>query len=221
MPIPPEPVVVGVQVGQPQQYQFGNRSVQSAIGKTPVLGSVKIGPLGIEGDTQVDVRYHGGPERALCLYCADNLVRWEQELFRLFPPGSFGENLTVLGLTEDLVNIGDRFRFGQALVEISQPREPCGNLAGKLEQPDIVARIALNSRTGWYCRVVEAGEASVGLTFRREWVHPDGVSVAEAFQTRLDRSASADRIRRILAVQALSSGWRQMLEKRLRRAMLP
>ena len=209
------PRVIGVQVGQPREYAFGTRVVRSAIGKVPVTGPVAIRRLGLSGDTQVNRRYHGGPERAVCVYPASHLEAWSALWGEPIPPGSFGENLTVQGLDEHLVHIGDRFRFGSALLEVTQPREPCGNLAGRLRKDDLPAWIRVTSRTGWYMRVLEPGDARVGLPFAREFADPQRVTVAEAYRVRVDRTASREEVRRLLGLEALSSGWRVSLGKRV------
>jgi MOSC domain-containing protein YiiM len=209
------PRVVGVQIGRPREYRFGTRTVTSAIDKLPQRGAVRIGHEGIEGDTQVDRRYHGGVERALCAYVAEHLAEWSRELGRLLAPGSFGENLTIEGWDERTVHIGDRFRFGSALLEVTQPREPCSNLAGKLEAPSIIRRIQENGWTGWYSRVLEPGEAAEGLPFVREREDPARITLAEAYRLRLDKGARRDELQRLLDVAGLSSGWRLSLTKRL------
>ncbi|MGH7703906.1 MAG: MOSC domain-containing protein [Gemmatimonadales bacterium] len=209
------PRIVGVQIGQPKEHAFGVRKVRTAIGKSAVTGPIAIGVLGLAGDAQADRRYHGGREKALCVYPGEHLRYWSEEWGVPLLPGSFGENLTTLGYPESAVHIGDRFRFGSALLEVSQPREPCGTLAGYLGRPDLPERIRGNGRTGWYCRVIEPGEGAAGLALVREFAEPQGVTVAEAFRVRLDKGCRPDAIRRLLSVPGLSSGWRVSLAKRL------
>ena len=209
------PLVTGVQAGRPRDLFLGGRMVRSSIMKVPVQGPVNIGTLGLEGDSQVDRRVHGGVERALCVYPASHLAAWGREWGVFLEPGSFGENLTISGLDEESVHLGDRFRFGSALVEVSQPREPCATLAGRLGREDLLDQIRENGRTGWYLRVIEPGVAAVGLPFLRERTDPARVSVAEAYRVRLDTRGERSDVRRLLAVQALSSGWRISLERRL------
>jgi len=209
------PRVIGLQTGRSREYVFGTRIVRSAIGKMSVDGPIAIGVLGLEGDEQVDHRYHGGPERALCVYPGEHLEAWGLLWNRPLPPGSFGENLTTLGLSETTVHIGDRFRFGSALIEVSQPREPCGNLAGRQGKPDLPQWIRKNRWTGWYARVVEPGEASPGLAIIREHADSRQITVAEAYWIRLDTKGLRDHVKRLLEVPGLSSGWRVSLQKRL------
>jgi MOSC domain-containing protein YiiM len=209
------PLVVGLQAGRPRELFLGGRMVRTAIAKLPVPASVAIGPNGLEGDHQADRRYHGGVERALCAYPAGHLAAWGRQWGVCLAPGCFGENLTISGLDEDSVHIGDRFRCGSALVEVSQPREPCETLAWRLGRLDLPDLVRLNGWTGWYMRVVEPGVASAGLPFLLDRIDPARVSVAEAYRVRLDTRGSRSEVRRLLAVSALSSGWRISLERRL------
>ena len=207
--------VVGLQAGLPREIQLGDRQVRTAIDKSAVTGSARIGSEGLEGDGQANRRYHGGPERALSAYPAIHLVWWGERWRRRLIPGAFGENLTVVGLDERNAHIGDRFRFGSALLEISQPREPCGTLAARHAQPELPEEIRSNGRTGWYLRVLEPGVAAVGLGMVQEYTDPRRITVAEAYRIRLDTKGPRDQVRRLLDVAALSSGWRISLERRL------
>jgi MOSC domain-containing protein YiiM len=212
------PRVVGVQIGKATDWKFGTRRVLSAIGKMPVQGTVSILELGLAGDEQVNLRYHGGPERALCAYPASHLEAWEREWEVSLPPGSFGENLTVVGLDETSTCIGDRFRFGTALLEVTQPREPCGNLASRLGVPGALERIRGTSRTGWYLRVLVTGEASANMSLERESEGASRVTVAEAYRIRTDGGASEFDLRRLIEAPGLSAGWRAALGRRLNRS---
>jgi MOSC domain-containing protein YiiM len=207
--------VAGLQAGRTKDLLLGRRLVRTAIEKTPVAGSVAIGHEGVEGDAQADLRIHGGPERALSAYPAIHLVWWGERWNRRLDPGAFGENLTVVGLDERNTHVGDRFRFGSALLEISQPREACAHLAARHEQPELPEQIKRNSRTGWYLRVIEPGVGSAGLPMVQEAVDPRRITVAEAYRIRLDTRGPRDQVRRLLDVPALSSGWRISLERRL------
>lgn len=207
--------VVGIQAGLPREVRLGEKTVRSAIGKQPVEGAVRIDADGVAGDGQGDTRNHGGREKALCAYPAVHLTWWGDRLRRHLEPGAFGENLTVMGLDERRAHIGDRFRFGSVLLEISQPREPSTNLAAWLGHPDLPEQVRSNGRTGWYFRVIEPGIGSAGLPLVQEFSEPHKVSVAEAYRIRLDTRGPRDQVRRLLEVAALSSGWRISLQRRL------
>lgn len=209
------PLVIGLQAGRPRDLFLGGRMVRSAIIKSPVIGSVNVGLEGLDGDSQVDRSAHGGVERAFCAYPAAHLAVWGREWGLSLVPGSFGENLTLTGLDEESVHLGDQFRFGSALLEVSQPREPCSTLAARLGREDLAELIRENGRTGWYMRVIEPGVAAVGLPFVRERNDPARVSVAEAYRIRLNTRGERAEVRRLLGVEALSSGWRISMERRL------
>lgn len=155
----------------------------SAIRKQPLDGPVQIGERGIESDVQVDRAHHGYPEMALHHYPQENYV-WLRHHFgalpRLAGPGSMGENLSTTGLTEHDVLIGDRFRFGSALIEVSQPRQPCSTIEQHLEAKGIVKAIVASGRSGWFYRVLEPGTAKAGDTLELVERGHAGWSVARA-----------------------------------------
>ena len=207
--------VVSVQAGPIREEEFGGKRVTTATCKRSVIGPVQIGTLGIAGDQQADTRHHGGPSRALCCYVREHQEEWARAWGRGVAPGDFGENLTILGLDETKVHIGDRFRFGSALIEIASARGPCGTLAARLGVPDIVKLIRANGWTGWYCRVLEPGTARAGDSLEPELRHPAKVTVAEAYRIKRNKEAPPDVVRRVLGIEALCPDWRKVLEARL------
>lgn len=147
-----------------QVLPFG-RGEGSAIAKTPLDGPVEIGVLGIVGDEQADQRHHGGPDKALHHYPFDHYARWADlapDHPLLSAPGAFGENLSTLGLDETTACLGDRFRLGRALIEISQAREPCWKQGDRMAWTTLPKIMVREGRSGWYCRVIEAGTAQAG-----------------------------------------------------------
>ncbi|ACM00091.1 Pyridoxal kinase [Cereibacter sphaeroides KD131] len=139
--------------------------VLSGIGKTPVAGPLTLGREGFEGDEQADRRVHGGPEKAVHHYPSDHYESWRAELGDLpaiLAPGGFGENLSTAGLTEAEVAVGDTFRLGGALIQVSQGRQPCWKLNHRFGVPDMARRVQLTGRTGWYYRVLEPGTVAPG-----------------------------------------------------------
>jgi MOSC domain-containing protein YiiM len=141
------------------------RGEGSAIAKAPRQGPVRIGWLGLEGDEQADRVHHGGRDKALHHYPFDHYARWRQDApdhLLLGAPGAFGENLSTEGLTEDQVCIGDRFRCGSALLEISQPRQPCWKQGHRMEWTTLPKLMVREGRSGWYFRVVEEGKVQAG-----------------------------------------------------------
>lgn len=137
----------------------------SAIAKYPAHGLLKIGYLGIEGDQQADLRVHGGPDKALHHYPFDHYPRWAAnapDAQLLGMPGAFGENISTFGLCEDNVCIGDKFRIGTALVEISQGRQPCWKQGERMHWNALPTLMVKERRSGWYYRVLEEGDAQAG-----------------------------------------------------------
>jgi MOSC domain-containing protein YiiM len=137
----------------------------SAIRKAERTGAVDIGPLGLAGDEQADLTVHGGPDKALHHYPRDHYAFWKTivpEHPKLDTPGSFGENISTSGLIETDVCIGDRFRLGDALVEVSQGRQPCWKQGHVMEWTQLVALMVKHRRTGWYYRVLEPGRVTAG-----------------------------------------------------------
>ena len=135
----------------------------SAIIKTRVAGPVEVGALGIAGDEQADLKHHGGPDKAVLAYAASHYAAWADEYPEHgFSPGAFGENLTLAGLDEGVGCIGDLLRIGSALLQITQPRQPCWKLSRLWGIPQFAVRVQQSGRTGWYLRVVEAGRLSPG-----------------------------------------------------------
>ncbi len=161
-----------------------NGAELSAIMKRPREGAVQVLPDGLAPDEQADRRVHGGPEMALHLYPLDHHAVWRGEIGdhpALDEPGGFGSNLAVTGLTEDKVHIGDRFRLGSALIEVSQPRQPCWKIEHRFGVKGMVAAIIGSGRCGWYFRVIESGEVAAGDSLLREAIGAAEWSVARAF----------------------------------------
>ncbi|MBA4766852.1 MAG: MOSC domain-containing protein [Porphyrobacter sp.] len=179
-----------------------NGAELSAIQKRPQEGPVQIHAEGLAPDEQADRRVHGGPEMALHLYPLDHHDWWRREIGAsplLDEPGGFGSNLAVTGLTEEDVHIGDRFRCGTALIEISQPRQPCWKIEHRFGHKGMVAAIVRSGRCGWYLRVIEAGEVAAGESLERVSIGAADWSVARVFRalvagkaTPEERAALAD-----------------------------
>lgn len=207
--------VVAILAGSIREETFGRKTLTTAIVKRPLTGPVRIGTQGVAGDQQADARHHGGPSRALCCYVRAHQEAWAQQWERAVEPGAFGENLTIQGLDESSVHIGDRFRFGEVVIEVTSPRGPCATLAARLSAPDIIARIRLNGWTGWYCRVLEPGSAETGMPIVLVHADPAAISVLDAYRIKLDRATPTEAVERLLAVSALCPEWRTTLEARI------
>jgi MOSC domain-containing protein YiiM len=157
------PLLRSVNVGRPAQVgvQRG-RPVMSAIGKAPVDGRVRVAGVNVEGDDQADRRVHGGPDKAVYAYAAEDTAWWAQELGRQLGPGAFGENLTTEGVDVTGAVVGERWRIGDVELEVCQPRQPCAKLGMKFGELRMVRRFAQAERPGAYLRIVREGEIGAG-----------------------------------------------------------
>lgn len=200
---------------------LGPQGVPSGIAKTPRLGPIRVGPEGLEGDAQADRRHHGGPEKAVHHYALDHYAAWRAELTGaeapLAAPGAFGENLSTTGLTEADICIGDLWRAGSVLLQVSQARQPCWKLNLRFGVADMARRVQASGRTGWYYRVIETGTLAAGDSLRLiDRPHPDWTlaRLLHVFYVdRLDRDALAG----IAALEALAPSWRALARRRLDR----
>lgn len=194
--------------------RFRDADEHSAIAKQPVTGPVRVGFLGLEGDEQADRKHHGGPDKAIHHYAFDHYPAWAADLGDhplLAAPGGFGENIATRGLTESEVLLGDRFRLGSALIEVSHGRQPCWKLGHRFDHAPMAARIVRNRRSGWYYRVIEEGVVQVGdaLTLvepgHAEW------SVDRLFHVLIGGGHKADPgvLSVLAAMPVLAQAWRR------------
>ncbi|MFZ3199621.1 MAG: MOSC domain-containing protein [Candidatus Acidiferrales bacterium] len=157
-------ILCSIQVGAPRSYgredavDAHDKPWTTGFFKTPVAGPVFAGTMNLVGDGQADLENHGGVDKAVLAYSADHYPKWRDEL-RMpdMPHGAFGENLTISGLNEKSVCIGDIFRIGKVTFEVSQPRQPCWKLARRWRMHELVRLVVHNGRSGWYFRVLEEG----------------------------------------------------------------
>ena len=211
--------VVNVNVGTPQPLgHVRGATVYSGIAKRPVApGTVLwLSLVNLAGDGQADLSVHGGADKAVYAYPSEHLAGWEDELGSTLGPAAFGENLSTRSVTEADVLIGDRWRWDGAMLEVCQPRWPCFKLALHRGRPDIQERMRATGRTGWYLRVLEPGEVTVGSPLTLAERDPAGVSVRDAHLAMADRHLS-DRVlvRAVAGHGRLAAGWRRPLEERL------
>ncbi len=212
--------VIEIRVGRPRP--FGPRGEPSAIDKAPADGPLLAAATGLAGDEQGDPRHHGGPDKALHAYAAAHYPDWRRELPELaqrFRPGAFGENLVVAGVTEAGVCLGDRFRLGGALIELSQGRQPCWKLNVRFGRPDMARLVQETGRAGWYFRVIEPGEIAAGEVAALEARPNPGWPLA-----RVSRLLYHDRMNRtdlaaFAALPGLTPSWRRLAEARLARGL--
>jgi MOSC domain-containing protein YiiM len=210
------PQVLSVNVGQPRAVAWKGRMVMTGIFKEPVTGHIAIRRLNLEGDRQGDLTVHGGPEKAIYAYPAEYYPFWREQFPEMeLPWGMFGENLTIAGLLDETVHIGDRFQVGSAHVVVTQPRLPCYKLGLKFGRDDILKRFLKSKLTGFYFAVLKEGEVAAGEPIRL--LHRDEHQVKVADITRLYREDkhNLDLLRRVVAVEALPQAWRDDFLQRL------
>lgn len=210
--------VISIQVGQPQTIDDGLRSGTgpptwtTAFFKQPVSGPQRFRLLNIDGDGQADLGVHGGADKAVLCYAAAHYPLWNAELpDRTLSYGAFGENLTIAGLSEDEVCIGDEYQLGTVRLQVSQPRQPCWKLARRWNQPDLPKRVVQTGRSGWYVRVLEEGTAEPGDALectRRP--HPE-FSITRCNRALYDSNTPLDERAAIAALPELSAAWKRDL----------
>jgi MOSC domain-containing protein YiiM len=219
------PVLISIQVGTPQTYGRPDaehpcdKSWTSAIFKMPVVGRVAVGQCGVAGDSQADREHHGGEDKAVLCYSADHYPGWRETLGPDSSQyGGFGENLTISGLTEELVCIGDLWQVGaDVLLQVSQPRQPCWKLARRWRIEDLVAQVQQNGRSGWYCRVLAPGCVEAGQRLvLRDRPHPHW-TIAAASQVMHHQKHDATAALELAAVPELARSWQGSLAARAAR----
>jgi len=201
--------LLSVNVGLPREIEWKGKTVRTAVWKDAVSGRRKVGKLNVEGDGQADLRGHGGEHRAVFVYQIESYRYWETQLGRKdFVFGQFGENFTVEGLSDDKVCIGDRYRIGSALFEVTQPRVTCYRVGIRMDEPRMPALLVEHHRPGFYFRVLEAGEVGAGDEIVKISNGPERMSVAEADGLLYLGGHSRAQLERALRIPALPAGWR-------------
>lgn len=179
--------VVSVNTGQPKVLSWKGRHVRTAIFKEPVSGSVRVRKLGLEGDHQADLSVHGGPRQAVYAYPSEHYEFWRPQLGLELPWGAFGENLTLRGLLEETVHLGDQYRMGSALLQVTKPRAPCHKLAAKFGRDDILELFRESRRWGFYLAVLEEGEIAADDTIMTVHQNVQEPTVSAVVSHRLRR----------------------------------
>ena len=204
------PVLLSVNAGLPTNVAWHGRTVRTGAWKHPVDGPVMARRLNIDGDGQGDLAGHGGEQRAVLVYQAGSYRHWQQHLGRDdLGPGAFGENLTVGGLADDEVCIGDRYRIGAAEFEVTQPRVTCYRVGLRLGEPELPALLVSHHRPGFYMRVLREGHIRAGDPIVKTRTGPSALSVAEADSLLYLPGRDHARLRAAVRIPALSPGWQQ------------
>jgi ferredoxin-NADP reductase/MOSC domain-containing protein YiiM len=205
--------LLSVNVGLPRDITWQGKTVHTGVWKTPVEGPRMVRRLNIDGDGQGDTNGHGGERRAVFVYQMDSYRYWQNHLRRNdFVYGQFGENFTVDGLPDTEVCIGDRYRIGSALFEVTQPRVTCYRLGIRMKEPEMPALVVKHGRPGFYFRVLQEGEVEAGDTITQVGSGPERMSVSAIDALLYMPGHSRDQLERALRIPTLSVGWRQSFE---------
>lgn len=211
-------IIRSLNIGLPQKELFHGKEFLTGMCKKPVTGELFLSRQGFEGDGVGDRKHHGGEDKAACVYSLDHYPYWEAVLGIEMPVAAFGENLSVEGLREGDVRIGDVYRVGTAVVQVSQPRQPCGTLAARYGRNDLVKLVVDSGRTGLYFRVLTEGLVQAGDDV--SLVEQDARGVTVAFANHIFHHDRTDRdgIEKVLSVPSLSGSWMRSFRELLSRA---
>jgi MOSC domain-containing protein YiiM len=205
--------LLSVNVGLPRDVTWQGRTVHTAIWKTPIDGPRLVRRLNVDGDAQGDPKGHGGERRAVFVYQMDSYRYWQEHLGRSdFVYGQFGENFTVDGLLDKEVCVGDRYRIGGALFEVTQPRVTCYRVGIRLNEPDMPALLVKHGRPGFYFRVLDEGEVKAGDEITQVASGTERMSVFEINALLYLPGHPRDQLERALRIPALGFGWRRSFE---------
>ena len=208
--------LLSVNLAMPRAVDYKGRSVMTGIYKEPVNGPVQLQREGLAGDGQADLKVHGGPDKAAYAYPIEHYGWWQQQLDRApFPHGQFGETLTVQGLLEQELGIGDCLRIGGALLQVSQPRTPCFKLGIKMGLEDFPRTFQDSGRVGFYLRVLEAGPVCAGDAIELISRHEPWHSVQQLWRWNHVERDNRDAARIAVALEPLARSWKERFAKRL------
>jgi MOSC domain-containing protein YiiM len=211
--------LLSVNVGRPREVEWRGRKVLTSIWKSEVRDRRWVSRLNVAGDAQADLAAHGGEHRAVYVYDVSAYRHWERELGRDdFVNGQFGENFTVQGLPDDEVCVGDRYRIGGALFEVTQPRVTCYKVGLRMGEPRMPALLYSHGRPGFYLRVLEEGEVGAGDAIERVAVGPEAMTVRAVSALLYLPGHTVGQLERAIAIPALPEGWRRSFEALLEQA---
>ena len=211
--------LLSVNVGTPRPLEWNGRTTTTGIVKTPVEGEVFLYTSRLVGDGQANLEAHGRPFQAVYAYPSEHYPYWQKELDREpFPAGMFGENFTTEGMSESDVHLGDIYRIGSALVQVTSYRYPCGTLAMRMQLKTFPKLFLDSLRCGWYMRVLEEGTVEAGDLITLKDRDDNAPTVKEMLAIYLKRPVDAEGIQKILAVESLAEPMREQFEALLDKA---
>ncbi|MBD3886314.1 MOSC domain-containing protein [Phormidium tenue FACHB-886] len=201
--------LISVNTGLPHEVTWKGKTVTTGIFKEPVNERMMVRLLNLDGDGQADLTVHGGADKAVYVYPFEHYGYWRSELADTeLPLGIFGENFTTTGLTEEELNIGDRFQIGTVELMVTQPRLPCYKLRIRFGRADMVKRFLASRRTGFYFRVLQEGEVGIGDTLELVSRHESNITVADITKLYTREEDNAELLLRAGQLEALPQSWR-------------
>jgi MOSC domain-containing protein YiiM len=210
--------LISLNVGLPRIVEWNGEPVATGIFKEPVQRAVMLRTLNLEGDKQADLSVHGGVSKAVYAYPAEHYEFWKKELPEMkLPYGMFGENFTTEGLFEDSVNVGDRFRIGEAELMATEPRMPCYKLGIKFGRADIIKKFLQSRRTGFYFAVLKEGEVKAGDEIESISRNANDITISDITRLYAFERDNLAMLRRAMKLEALSESWREYFEHQIQK----
>jgi MOSC domain-containing protein YiiM len=202
-------------IGLPQKMKYGfDKEIDTGICKKTTEEAF-LTKEGFRGDGVADLRYHGGPDRAVCVYPYEHYSLWEKEFNHTFSSSTFGENLTVTNMLEKDVYIGDIFRIGEAVIQITQGRIPCSTITKRTNHPSLLKRMVQTGFTGYLCRVLEEGSVRKDSKITLVESHAKQVTILYANEIYFHDQKNVEGIKKVLGVQEMANEWQELLVNRL------
>jgi MOSC domain-containing protein YiiM len=206
--------IINFAIGLPKTMPYGNqKEMETGICKNKTEEAF-LTKEGFCGDGVANLKYHGGPDRAICIYPHEHYRLWEQEFDISLPPSAFGENLTVTNMLERDVCIGDVYQLGEAVIQVTQGRIPCSTITRRMNVQGLLKRIAETGYTGYFCRVLKEGTVRHHSNIQLMKRHPQQVSILFANEIYFHRQTDVEGIKKVLEVQELANQWRESLAGR-------
>lgn len=205
----------GIQIGNPKPMNYAKKEILTSYVKEQVNEPVFATTTNLTGDQQADLKHHGGPDKAICVYPTEHYTYWEKRIGKSFHHGDFGENLSLEGLTEDKVRIGDILQAGDCLFQISQPRQPCYKIAAFHQVKELPVWIQQTGYSGYYLRVLKEGTLAPHSSIKIIDKGSKGITIAYANQIMYGETNDRLAIENILLEEALADSWRKQYIKKL------
>ena len=210
----PQGKIVSINVGLPTEFEYKGRQAKSAIWKSPVDGKIYARGINLEGDKQADLEAHGGYDKAVYAYASEDLSWWQQEIGRAVEPGEFGENLTLRGILVNEALIGERWKVGESMLEVSEPRIPCWRLGVCMNDKTFPRKFTKALRPGAYLRIIEEGVLEKGDPVEIVEKPSHALSVRDVFQIYTQTHENASKI---LQASKMSDAWRRWADETIQK----